>query len=187
MITIKKIFIIILLVAIISIITLKNFNIEEKILRKIYKKQYSEYVEKYAKEYNIDECFIYSVIKAESNFEQDAVSSSGAIGLMQLMQETAMEVAKKENIKFEKGETLYNAEQNIKIGTAYLKGLMEMYNQNYLLAITAYNAGIGTVEKWIKEGTIKKDGSDVENIPYKETNMYVRKIIRNYNIYKKIY
>ncbi len=58
---------------------------------------------------------------------------------------------------------------------------------NYELAITAYNAGIGTVSRWISEGIIKKDGRDIEKIPYKETNTYVRKIIKNYKTYKELY
>ena len=75
----------------------------------------------------------------------------------------------------------------IKIGTKYLSELLQKYDGNYYLAVAAYNAGIGTVDKWIQEGTIKKDGSDIENIPYKETNNYVRKIIRDYGIYQKLY
>ena len=55
-----------------------------------------------------------------------------------------------------------------------------------LLALTAYNAGIGNVNTWIKNGIIKSDGSDIENIPYKETNMYVRKVMRDWKIYKSI-
>ncbi len=55
------------------------------------------------------------------------------------------------------------------------------------MAIAAYNAGIGNVDRWIAEGIIKEDGSDIENIPYKETNNYVRKIIRDYGIYEKLY
>lgn len=55
------------------------------------------------------------------------------------------------------------------------------------MAISAYNAGIGTIAKWIEEGIIKEDGSDIENIPYKETNNYVRKILKNYKIYKELY
>lgn len=58
---------------------------------------------------------------------------------------------------------------------------------NFYLAVAAYNAGIGTVDRWIEEGIIKEDGSDIENIPYKETNNYVRKIIRDYEIYEKLY
>ena len=73
------------------------------------------------------------------------------------------------------------------IGTKYYAELLKMYDGNMLLALTAYNAGIGNVNDWIKNGTIKKDGSDIENIPYKETNMYVRKIINNYKMYQSIY
>ena len=64
---------------------------------------------------------------------------------------------------------------------------MKYYGGNYYLAISAYNAGIGTVAKWIEEGIIKEDASDIENIPYKETNNYVRKILKNYKIYKELY
>lgn len=60
-------------------------------------------------------------------------------------------------------------------------------NGNMYLAVAAYNAGIGTVDKWIDQRIIKQDGSDIENIPYKETNNYVRKIIRDYGIYEKLY
>ena len=54
------------------------------------------------------------------------------------------------------------------------------------VALAAYNAGSGNVDKWIKDGIIKADGSDIENIPYKETNTYVRKIMRDYQIYKQL-
>ncbi len=56
-----------------------------------------------------------------------------------------------------------------------------------MLAASAYNAGIGIVDKWIREGIIKEDGSDMENIPFKETNNYARKIVRNYRIYQELY
>ena len=56
-----------------------------------------------------------------------------------------------------------------------------------LSPLAAYNAGIGTVDIWIEKGVIKKDGSDIENIPYKETNNYVRKIVRDYKIYQRLY
>ena len=75
---------------------------------------------------------------------------------------------------------------NINIGTKYLSVLLEQY-KNVEVAVAAYNAGIGTVDNWIDKGIIKSDGSDIENIPYKETNNYVRKILRNYEIYQTIY
>lgn len=82
---------------------------------------------------------------------------------------------------------LKNADMNIELGTKYFTKLIKYYGGNYNLAITAYNAGIGTVARWIEEGIIKPDGSDIENIPYKETNNYVRKILKNYKVYKELY
>ena len=132
---------------------------------------------------------IYAVIKAESNFEKDAVSHRNALGLMQIMEDTAIDVAKKYSIDINQEnakEEIVNVENNINIGTKYLNVLMEKY-KNKELAVAAYNAGIGTVDTWIEKGIIKQDGSDIENIPFKETNNYVRKILKNYEIYNKLY
>ncbi len=150
--------------------------------------EYSEYVTKYSKEYEVDENLIYAVIKAESNFNPTAKSSKNAIGLMQLLESTAKDIARRGNIEIqdsEMEEKLQEVETNIKLGTKYISMLLEKY-ENIEIAVTAYNAGIGTVDNWIEKGIIKSDGSDVENIPYKETNNYVRKILRDYKIYKKI-
>ena len=163
-------------------------NIPEKIQKIIYKKEYSEYVQKYALEYNVDENLIYAVIKAESNFKVDAKSSKDAIGLMQLMESTAMDILRQINITIsdeELEEKLKEPDININLGTKYLSILLEKY-QNVDLAVTAYNAGIGTVDNWIEKGIIKNDGSDIENVPYKETNNYVRKILRDYKIYSNL-
>ena len=164
----------------------KAFNVEEIILKYLYPIKYKEYVYKYSEELQIDPMLTFAIIKTESNFRENVVSSSGAIGLMQLMESTAKEQARKLNMEYTK-ENLYKAETNLKIGLNYFNTLLDYYNQNYILAFTAYNAGLGNVQKWINEGTIKADGSDIENIPFKETNMYVRKIIKNYEIYKKLY
>lgn len=81
---------------------------------------------------------------------------------------------------------LKNPETNIQIGTKYFTKLVNYYGGNYYLAITAYNAGIGTVARWIEEGIINEEGSNIEKIPYKETNNYVRKVLKNYKVYKEI-
>lgn len=183
----KKTILVILIIFIIGII-IANIDIPIKIQRIIYKKEYTEYVSKYSKEYKIDENLVYAVIKAESNFDPNAKSSKNAIGLMQLMETTAKDIIKKVDIQIldEKiQDELQNAEININLGTKYLSMLLERY-QNIEIALTAYNAGIGTVDNWIEKGIIKSDGSDIEKIPYKETNNYVRKILRDYKIYKKI-
>lgn len=165
-----------------GILKIQNF-----ILKKIYKTDYSEYVYKYSEQNNIDPLLTFAIIKAESNFNRNIKSKSGAIGLMQLMESTALEQAEEVNEEIPVTESLYNPEINIKIGTKYYSKLIQKYNNNTLLALAAYNAGIGNVDKWIEQGIIKQDGSDIENIPFKETNNYVRKIVRDYKIYQELY
>jgi len=163
------------------------WGIKEAVLKLNYPKKYEEYVEKYAQENELDPLLVYAIIKAESNFKPDVVSASKAIGLMQLLEPTAREKAEKEGIPFTSAAELYDPQKNIQLGCAYFAELWDHYEGNLALSIAAYNAGMGKVNTWIREGTIQKDGSDIENIPYKETNTYVRKIIRDYEIYQQIY
>ena len=86
----KKTIIFTIIVLIIIVVLLIN---SDYILKKIYKIKYQEYVEKYSEEYLVDPYLIYAIIKAESNFNEGALSNKGAIGLMQLMDNTAKEVA----------------------------------------------------------------------------------------------
>lgn len=182
----KKIFIIIIAILII-VVFLGIFK--NKILKIIYPKTYKEIVSVYSEKYNVEENLVFALIKAESNFNSEAVSHRDAIGVMQIMEETAKDVANKNSIKIENEnikQELLKIDNNINIGTKYLSTLLEKY-KNKEIAVAAYNAGIGTVDGWIQKEIIKSDGSDIENIPYKETNNYVRKILRDYKIYEKIY
>ena len=154
-------------------------------LTKVYKLEYTKYVKKYANEYNVDEYLIYAIIKAESNFEPNAESHRGAKGLMQLMYSTAEDISKRIGIELNE-ENILEPDINIKLGTKYISMLIQKYN-NINLALAAYNAGSGNVDGWIEKGTLKSDGSDIENVPFTETNNYVRKILRDYEIYKNIY
>lgn len=179
-----KIILIILLFIFTVYFIFKLFNINDIIQKQAYPKKYEEYVSKYAKEYNIDELLIYSIIKAESNFNEKANSNVNAIGLMQIMESTANEISIKIDMKEINKEQLYNPEINIKFGCYYLSTLIKKYD-NIGLALAAYNAGMGRVDEWIEKNIIKIDGSNLENIPFKETNMYVRKVLNNYKIYKR--
>ena len=175
--------IVIITVLILIIITLVvNYK---TLLRIFYKTEYSEYVEKYSQEYDIDKYLVYSIIKAESNFNSNAQSNKGAIGLMQIMNNTAKEIVEDDS-SYEIGSTLFNPEKNIEIGIKYFKYLYDQYG-SVELALAAYNGGIGNVDNWINSGTLKSDGSDIENIPFNETNMYVRKTLNNYEMYKMCY
>ena len=139
----KKTQILIVISLIILIILFGILKIQNFILKKIYKTNYSEYVYKYSEENNIDPLLTFAIIKAESNFNRNIKSKSGAIGLMQLMESTALEEAEEVNQEIVVTESLYNPEINIKIGTKYYAKLIKKYNNNMLLALAAYNAGIG--------------------------------------------
>ena len=161
------------------------FIFKDKVIKTIYPTEYYDIVEKYSKEYNVDKYLIFAIIKAESNFKEDASSKKGAKGLMQLIDSTAEEVAKTINLDL-KNEDILNPDININLGTKYISSLLKKY-ENKELALAAYNAGSGNVDNWVKNGILKSDGSNWENIPYKETKNYVRKILMDYEIYIKIY
>ena len=176
-------------VIVLFIITILFILFKDKLLKILYPKTYSEIISVYAEEYDVEENLIYAVIKAESNFDSQAVSNREAIGLMQIVEETAIDVANKNHIDLDKEnivEELLDIDNNINLGTKYLSTLLIQYG-NIEVALAAYNAGIGTVNNWIDKQIIKADGSDIENVPYKETNNYVRKILRDYRIYNDLY
>lgn len=180
---------ILIIIAIIVIVIVFLIFARIPILKIMYPRTYEEAVLIYSEKYNVDKNLILALIKAESNFDEDAISNRNAIGLMQLMEETAKDVANRNGIELDDEnikEELRDVYKNIEIGTAYIASLLEQY-ENTEVALAAYNAGIGTVDNWIEKGIIKKDGTDIENIPYKETNYYVRKILRDYEIYQELY
>lgn len=182
----KKLLIFIIIILLIVVFTCV---FKDKVLKILYPRTYNEFVSVYAEKYGVDKNLIFAVIKAESNFNDNAVSHRNAVGLMQIMEDTAKDVAKKYGIDIDNNnakEEIKNVQNNINIGTKYLSVLIDTYG-NKELAVAAYNAGIGTVNTWIEKGVIKADGSDIEKIPYKETNTYVRKILRNYKIYEELY
>ena len=180
---------ILIIIAIIVIVIVFLIFARIPILKIMYPRTYEEAVLIYSEKYNVDKNLILALIKAESNFDEDAISNRNAIGLMQLMEETAKDVANRNGIELDDEnikEELRDVYKNIEIGTAYIASLLKRY-KNTEVALAAYNAGIGTVDNWIEKGIIKKDGTDIENIPYKETNYYVRKILRDYDIYNELY
>lgn len=176
----KKLMIIIIIVVAILLL------VKIQILPKMYPKKYSELVEKYATEYELDPLLVYSIIKAESNFKEEAKSNSNAMGLMQIMFDTAKEIGNKIELEEITEEKLLDPEININIGTKYFKTLLEKYN-NEKLAIIAYNAGMGNLDGWLEKGIIDEEGNNLESIPFPETKNYVKKILQNYKIYQEIY
>ena len=145
-----------------------------------YKLEHYEIVEKYSEEFGLEKALIFAIIKNESGFDKEAISNKNAKGLMQILEETKQDVEKVLNIS---NLDLLSEEENILVGTKYLQILNDKY-KDINLAIIAYNAGPGTVDKWLEEGKIAKD--NLENIPYKETANYLKRVLRDKKIYEKL-
>lgn len=155
----------------------------------VYPLKYKEQIVAHSISNNLDPYLALAVINAESGFDKYATSNKEAKGLMQITEATAKEVNESTQSTDEINDTtIYDVDVNIEIGCNYLASLISSYNGNYYLAICAYNAGIGNVNKWIEAGIISStlDTTDI-NLPFKETTNYLKKVISNYEVYKKIY
>lgn len=144
-------------------------------------------VKNFSAKYGVDEFLIYSIIREESRFQKDAVSVSGAIGLMQLIPTTGKSTAQKVGINGYRTDMLYIPDVNIQLGTAYFKGVLDEFDGNIVFALASYNGGPNNVARWIvKLGNLDPD-EFVEEIPYAETRNYVKKVLRSYGAYRSIY
>ncbi len=153
----------------------------------MYPVSYSEYVEKYSDEYDLDKHLVYSMIKAESSFNPNAVSPREAKGLMQIMDSTGEWAAEKIGLEDFTPAQLLEPETNINIGCWYIARLLKQYDQDTQLALVAYNAGSGNVSKWLKDENVSKNGKTLDRIPFEETRNYVEKINKYFSMYKRLY
>ena len=126
-------------------------------------------------------------MREESHFNPKALSSSKAMGLMQLMPATARHVAKKKKIELKKKEDIYDPKLNKLLGTLYLGGLSDRFKSELIYTAGSYNAGPHNMLKWIKRWKGKPIDVFVEQIPFNETKNYVKRVYRSYKLYKKIY
>mgnify|MGYP002408656951 CR=1 FL=1 len=151
-----------------------------------YPYPYKQIVEKYASSYGVDPLLVISVIREESHFNRRSNSHKGAIGLMQLMPETAREISVWLNDSFEDID-LTKPEDNIRYGTWYLSALNKEFAGNSILVLAAYNAGSGRVTKWLKTSARSYNTYLIEDIPFKETREYVLKVLDSYEKYSELY
>ncbi len=163
------------------------FVMDKEDLKYFYPLHFSEFIEPMAKEYNIEKALLYALMRAESKFELEATSPAQAMGLMQIIPSTADLIIKKSGINTE-GETYYHPELNIKLGTWYLKQLLNKYNNNYVYAVAAYNGGARNIDKWIQEYKPEKQMVEafIELMRFQETRMYTRKILIGLFFYRKL-
>ena len=140
----------------------------------------------------LNEPLITAIAKQESEFYPNAISRSGALGIVQVMPSTAKNTAKKLGIKYNKKKLLNDVDYNIHIGSKYLNSLIDYYDGSKILAIASYNAGPTNVNKWIKQygdpRNIETNAINwIELIPFNETRNYVQRVIENYIIYQQVF
>jgi len=153
-----------------------------------YPQGYWESIVNYARKFNQDPYFIAAIIKEESQFRAEALSPAGARGLMQVMPATGEWAARMNSISGFDREKLFDSGMAINIGTWYVSQLMKRFKNDPLLVAAAYNAGPEAVQGWItKNGYQGERDLFVELIPYSETRRYVKKVLRNYAEYRRIY
>ncbi len=151
----------------------------------IFPLKYEKEIAVASEAFDVDPVLIASVIKCESGYNHEAVSMKGAEGLMQLLPSTAEYLAKK--LKYGDYD-LKNPEDNIMLGTYYLSLLSEQFNDEKL-ALCAYNAGPGNVQKWLNDEENLDENGELENIPFDETRIYLKKCeqAKKYYNYKRNY
>lgn len=151
----------------------------------LYPRKYGSIVKKEAKEYDLPQSLVYAVIKAESDFDPEAESPVGALGLMQMMPETFDWMQTHIGGEYDASALLY-PEISIKYGCALLRVLLNEYD-NLATAVCAYNAGMGNVTSWLSDPAYSEDGVTLKEIPFEETRLYVQKVLQYKETYEKLY
>ena len=145
---------------------------------------YRDLVQAYARARGLDMALLYGFIRAESGFWEDARSSAGALGLMQLMPATGWHTARKHGVGLVSTEQLLEPGKNVQLGSAFLKDMLSRFQENIPMAAAAYNAGPGRVGSWQPGSDCQSAERWVELIPFTETRRYVRNILFYTSVYQ---
>ncbi|MDX2255367.1 MAG: transglycosylase SLT domain-containing protein [Pseudanabaenaceae cyanobacterium bins.39] len=153
-------------------------------IHSLYPFHYWDSILEWSNERKISPALVLGLMRQESRFEAQILSSAGAIGLMQIMPETGSWIASKKGLST---YNLSNPSDNIKFGTWYLDYTHSRYGNNSMLAIASYNAGPGAVADWVSSRPMNDPDDFVNSIPYSETRDYVSKVLGNYWNYLRLY
>lgn len=157
-------------------------------IRVFYPIKYQQLILTEAKNNGLDPAFVFAVVKTESSFRPDAVSSVGARGLMQLTSDAF------DWVRFRMGEDqsgltfedMFDPEVNVRYGTYMLRLLLDEFGSERN-ALAAYHAGWGSVKRWLDDPRTSIDGREIDNIPYGDTSWYVDKVLKTRLVYEKHY
>jgi soluble lytic murein transglycosylase len=149
-----------------------------------YPLKYRDEIGYISKKYDVKAELIAGIVYAESNFNSSAISPKGAIGIMQILPETAEWICGVMKIPYSE-RMLFNPLYNIEIGTFYLTYLKEKFSGANAY-VAAYNAGEGNVKLWLENDKYTQNG-DIKTTPFKQTNAYIEKVNKATEYYKKVF
>jgi soluble lytic murein transglycosylase len=145
--------------------------------------EYSALAESKARSNQIDPSWVMGLMRSESAMAQDAMSSAGAMGLMQVMPQTARQLAKRHTLAYSGKQQLLQPDINVNFGTVFLRELLDRYNENQVLASGAYNAGPHVVDRWMRDRTVSDPAIWIDTLPYYETRDYIPRVLAFTTIY----
>ncbi len=151
-----------------------------------YPLPYRDHVERYARARGLDPYLVAALIRQESTFNPGVRSRAGARGLMQIIPATGRQLARRERRKYATRD-LYNPEINIRYGTLYLKDVLARFNGRVDYALAGYNAGPHRVKRWTGMDMSIDPEVFIEDIPFDETQSYVKLVLRNQMLYRRLY
>ena len=148
---------------------------------------YRKSIEAYSREHSLDPYLVAALIRQESEFNPKALSRSNARGLTQVLPGTGRELSRKLKIARYRTASLYTPDVNLKIGTFYLKALVDQLQGKWEPALASYNAGKSRVTAWLASAEFHEPAEFVESIPFTETRQYVQSVLRNAEMYRRLY
>lgn len=179
----KRLFLLLLIVVLAAL-----FIRSEWIGRIVYPVSFKEEIARNAKQYGLDPLLIAAIIRVESNYRENAVSPKGALGIMQLMPDTAAWILKQEKFgDLTVHDAGSRADAGIRLGSWYVKELSRQFDGNLPVMLAAYNAGPNRVKQWLKDKVWDGRETTVGSIPYGETRHYVQRVMYYYKKYQGLY
>ncbi len=180
----------IILIVILTILVLGAITIYlnlDNIWKMLYPLKYKNLVFKYADFFDLDPYLVTAIMYRESKFDTRALSPKGAIGLMQIMPDTASWIAQNLKIEDFQVDDLYDSETNIYFANWYLADLSHEFEGNLIAILAAYNGGRGNVNKWITENQWSGEVHKINQIPFPETQKFVSSVLSLYQRYLQLY
>ncbi|MCL4523642.1 MAG: transglycosylase SLT domain-containing protein [Acidobacteria bacterium] len=160
-------------------------DVPAEVWKLVFPFAYGDHIYKYSNKNEIDPMLVAGLIRQETIFQSDAVSNKGAVGLMQVLPKTGRQLARKEKVGYARAR-LFAPEYNLRLGTVYFSDLIKKMG-SIEAALASYNAGDDRVAAWKAERAFDEPAEFVESMPFTETREYVQIVLRNAEIYRRLY